>query len=197
MMNATETVVEPAVKRSSFVRRIVNGGEDSIAKLRSMQKCRDDIAAKFASVLNECKAIQAEAETAERDFAQNPTPELARKLCLLRPQSETARDIFSALYKTQGARVADEFNREHAKDLRPTLLKAAKHLLAKAQAEFDSALAHAKTTLSAEGFDTDEIAQSPKVRHAKWGVERCEHVISSIESSAESQLWQHAQTILK
>ena len=152
---------------------------------------------RFDAVLHECKAIQGEAEAAQREFDANPSAAGVRKLAALRPQAVVASEIFASLYRSVGARANDEFNREHAKDLRAVLLTASKFKLTQAQKEFEIALAHARETLGAEGFDADEISESPKVRAAKWQVEKLERLVASIESSTEGTLWQHAGQILE
>jgi len=198
-MNASPSTVDPPAKRSlgSAFKKIVNNGEAAITRLREMAARRDEITQKYDDVLAEAKKVQAQAEAAERDFNKNPSADLVRKLCELRPQGEVAREIFSMLYRSVGARSNDEFNREHAKDLRPTLLKAAKHLLAQAQETFDAELAHSREALGKEGFDDEAISQSPKVRHAEWRVEKFERLVDTIKSSADEQLWQNASALLE
>src|SRR5256885_4997006 len=78
-MNAPSSTVAPPAKRSLF-KKIVNNGEAAINRLREMAQREAEIARKYKSVLDACKAIEAEVATAQREFDANPTPAGVEKL---------------------------------------------------------------------------------------------------------------------
>src|SRR5438552_435688 len=91
-----ETVTAPVGKMVRAVKNKLNG-DDAIAKLRSMAQRRDEIDLKFKSVLDACKAIEAEVATAQAQFDANPTPAGVGELIMIRLRSREATEIFAAL----------------------------------------------------------------------------------------------------
>jgi len=199
-MNTTTspTVEEPAKRFAGFnVKKTVNG-EAAITRLREMQKREAAIIAKYDLVLATCKKIEAEVVTAQREFDANPTPDGVHNLITIRLRAREATDLFASLYKLKTSGAANrEFLSEHKKDLRAVLLQAATYRLAQAQQRFDAELAHSRQALGKEGFDQDEILQSPKVRSAKWSLEKFEGLVERIKQTEDGNLWQFAAEILK
>jgi len=198
-MNTTSsTVEEPVAVKKRFAGFGNNGGAAAIKRLRAMAQREAEIIAKWKSVLDECKKIEAEAATAQREFDANPTPDGVHKLITIRLRAREATEIFGTVDQLVRRGAANrEFLSEHKKDLRSLLLTASKHLLAQAREKFDTELKRARETLSKEGFDQDEILQAPKVRAAEWQVEKLERLVESIKQSVEERLWQFSNEILK
>src|SRR5712692_3056348 len=108
-MNTTSSTVESAEvglasndpnapKRSlgSRFKKIVTGGEDSIGKLRAMAARRDEIVRSLDLVLAECKKIEGEVVTAQREFDASPTPDGVHKLIAIRLRAREASEVFAA-----------------------------------------------------------------------------------------------------
>ena len=199
-MNTTSSTVEsePAKRLGSRFKKILNNGQGALNRLRSMQKREAEIAQKHKSVLDECKKVESEVATAQRAFDQNPTPDGVHKLIAIRLRSREAAEIFTGLdQRLRRGAANQEFLAEFKTELRDTLVAAAKHKLKEAEDTFENELKRARETLSKEGFDQDEILAAPKVRAAKWQVEKMERLLESITSSKDEHLWQSAAEILK